>query len=182
VATRLWTLGCVRANGASERRGAPFLHEATHELLASTRRTSATAGDATPVRYPLWLTEGLADYVARVVADQFGIIEEGPFGTPTLSGADAVCAELALTPDGAKRLPFVGADAVPDLLFTTDRARFAPTFCSCSLSGRTHRSRCAHQPVRPHANRLSRPSGRRRGSPAPVVTEWRTRLGLHTGS
>jgi len=63
---------------------APFLHEATHELLASTRRTSATAGDATPVRYPLWLTEGLADYVARVVADQLGIIEEGPFGTPTL--------------------------------------------------------------------------------------------------
>jgi hypothetical protein len=167
---------------------APFLHEATHELLASTRRTSATAGDATPVRYPLWLTEGLADYVARVVADQLGIIEEGPFGTPTLSGADAVCAERALTPDGAKMLPFVGADAVPDLLFTTDRARFAPTFYSCSLSFTKHLAEhigldalinlFALTPT----DLVARMEGVA-GRPLPVVvTEWRTRLGLHEGS
>ena len=41
---------------------APFLHEATHELLASTRT------DRTPGTQPLWLIEGLPDYIARLVA------------------------------------------------------------------------------------------------------------------
>jgi hypothetical protein len=164
---------------------APFLHETVHELLASRRRASATSGDATPVRYPLWLTEGMADYVARVVADQLGIIEAGPFGTPTLSGVDTVCAERARTPDGAKTLPFVGVDAVPDVLFTTDRARFAPTFYSCSLSFTKHLAE--HIGLDALINLFSlTPTelGARMdgvaGHPLPViVTEWRTKLGLH---
>jgi hypothetical protein len=115
---------------------APFLHEATHELLASTR--TAPADGMAPVRRPLWLTEGLADYIARLVADQLGISEQGPFGTPNLSGVDAVCAERARTADGASMLPFIGANAVPEVLFTTERAKFAPTFYSCAFSFTKH--------------------------------------------
>lgn len=110
---------------------APFLHEAVHELLASRRLRPASPDGP---RAPLWLTEGLPDYVARVVAAELGITEEGPFGTPALSGVDAVCAERARTADGATMLPFVAGPGRPDVLFTTDRARFAPTFYSCSFS------------------------------------------------
>lgn len=31
-------------------------------------------------------------------------------------------------------VPFVGSDRRPDVLFTTDRARFAPTFYTCAFS------------------------------------------------
>jgi len=113
---------------------APYLHEATHELLASKRRD---AGQPATVR-PLWLTEGLPDYIARLVAQDRGITEEGPFGTPTLDGVDATCAERARTADGATMLPFVGAPGRPEILFTTDRQRFAPTFYACSFSLTKH--------------------------------------------
>jgi hypothetical protein len=111
---------------------APFLHEATHELLASTRTDRSSGGP--PSTRPLWLTEGLADYFARLVAGEIGIIETGPFDTPTIAGADAICAERARTEDGAAMIPYIGRDERPEVLFTTDRRRFAPTFYACSLS------------------------------------------------
>jgi hypothetical protein len=113
---------------------APYLHEATHELLASTRVDPAPSAGAPPVRRPLWLTEGLPDYVAQLVATEIGMTEEGPFASGGLSGADRVCAERARTADGATMLPLVGGPGRPDVLFTTDRARFAPTFYTCALS------------------------------------------------
>jgi len=106
---------------------APYLHEATHELLASTRTGGAGAR-------PLWLTEGLPDYFARLVAAELGTTEAGPFDTPTIATADAICAERARTPDGAAMLPYVGGNGRPQVLFTTDRGRFAATFYTCSLS------------------------------------------------
>src|SRR5215204_3146435 len=74
---------------------APFLHEATHELLASKHKPPANIVDSAVVRDPLWLIEGMADYVSRLVAPEFGIVEAGPFGTPTVDGVDGVCAERA---------------------------------------------------------------------------------------
>jgi hypothetical protein len=113
---------------------APYLHEATHELLRSKLGPLPRKGaDPSQIR-PLWFTEGLPDYVAHVVADEVGITEEGPFGTPTISGVDAVCAQRARTADGATILTSVGTSERPEALFTTDRQRFAPTFYSCSFS------------------------------------------------
>jgi len=109
---------------------APYLHEATHELLASNRRN----GGAEPAARPLWLTEGLPEYVARVVAADVGMVERGPWDTPTIAGVDAICTERGHTPDGATMIPFVGSNNRPDVLFTTDRSRFAPTFYTCSFS------------------------------------------------
>src|SRR5215469_5965276 len=57
---------------------APFLHEATHELLASKNNGPSSAGGARPAFRPIWLMEGLPDYIARVVADEQGMTEEGP--------------------------------------------------------------------------------------------------------
>jgi len=111
---------------------APFLHEATHELLASTRTDRSPGAPAT--RRPLWLTEGLPDYFARLVAAEIGTPESGPFDTPTINGADAICAARARTSDGAAMVAYIGTDERPEALFTTDRGRFAPTFYTCSLS------------------------------------------------
>jgi hypothetical protein len=111
---------------------APFLHEATHELLASTRMDRPSGGPR--MLRPLWLTEGMPDYIARLVAADLGVTEVGPFDTPTIAGADAICAERARTPDGATMIPYIGTNERPDVLFTTDRSRFAPTFYTCSLS------------------------------------------------
>ena len=82
-------------------------------------------------------------------------------------------------------LPFIGANAAPDVLFTTDRARFAPTFYSCSLSFTKHLAE--HIGLDALINLFSlTPTelGARMdgvaGHPLPViVTEWRTKLGLH---
>lgn len=115
---------------------APFLHEATHELLASKR--AAPSGAVSAVRRPLWLTEGLPDYLTRLAADALGIVETGPFSTPSLDGVDGVCGQRARTADGGTMLPFIGTAARPEVLFTTDRARFAPTFYSCAFSFTKH--------------------------------------------
>jgi hypothetical protein len=111
---------------------APFLHEATHELLASTRTDRTPAG--TPARRPLWLTEGLPDYIARLVAANAGMTEAGPFGTPTIAGVDNVCTERARTANGAAMMPYIGGGGRPEVLYTTERSRFAPTFYACSFS------------------------------------------------
>jgi len=75
---------------------APFLHEATHELLASTRR-----GGRPPIpSRPLWLTEGLPDYIARLVAADLGTTESGPFDVPMISKDRRVAAGVA-QPDQA---------------------------------------------------------------------------------
>ena len=52
----------------------------------------------------------------------------------TLAGVDAGVRGTRPTPDGATMLPYVGGDERPDILFTTDRSRFAPTFYACSFS------------------------------------------------
>jgi hypothetical protein len=111
---------------------APFLHEATHELLASTRTDRTPAG--TPARRPLWLTEGLPDYIARLVAANAGMTEAGPFDTPTIAGVDNVCTERARTANGAAMMPYIGGGGRPEVLYTTERSRFAPTFYACSFS------------------------------------------------
>jgi hypothetical protein len=113
---------------------APYLHEAAHELLASSAVDTPATDGALRVRRPLWLTEGVPDYIAQVVAGEVGIVEVGPFASGGLAGADAVCAERARSTDGASMLPFVGGPGRPDVLFTTDRGRFAPTFYTCALS------------------------------------------------
>jgi hypothetical protein len=113
---------------------APLMHEALHELLASTRRGSVGADARSTVRLPLWLTEGLPEYIAQRVADDLGLPEPGPFASGGLRAVDETCAGRARTADGAAMLGFIGRPERPALLFTTDRARYAPTFYSCALS------------------------------------------------
>ena len=121
--------------------GAPFLHEAVHELLAppppfspdeypdSLTQERAAAG------FPLWLSEGLADYVAQATAAATGFREGDVFEIGGLARVDSVCvARLAASPRRAQILDKVGGQGFLEALFTTERAEVAPIYYACSQS------------------------------------------------
>jgi hypothetical protein len=115
---------------------APYLHEAGHELLAAFVRSAADSERAArPVAArPLWLTEGLADYVAQTAAARAGVREGDVFDIGGLTGADAACRDRLKGPHGPEILPFIGALGGPAALFTTERMEVAPTFYACGFS------------------------------------------------
>ena len=80
----------------------------------------------------------MPDYIARLVAADLGTTESGPFETPMIADADGICAQRARTAEGATMIPYIGGTERPEVLFTTDRSRFAPTFYTCSLSFVNH--------------------------------------------
>ena len=116
---------------------APFLHEAGHELLATfSRPLTPEPGRFERVRAkrPLWLAEGLADYVGQTAATRAGVKEGDVFDIGGLEGTDAACRERLKGPRGPEILPFIGALGAPEALFTTDRQQVAPTFYACGTS------------------------------------------------
>jgi hypothetical protein len=115
---------------------APYLHEAAHELLATAEAEAAfRANDLKRLQArPLWLSEGLADYLAQSAASKAGTAEGDVFGTGGLEGADRTCADRLRQPAGPTILPFIGANGRPEGLFTTDRQTVAPTFYTCAFS------------------------------------------------
>jgi len=111
---------------------APFLHEAGHELLAR-----ASIGSVSPqrrIQNPLWLMEGLADYVGQTAAAQAGMVEGDVFAVGGLGGVDRTCATRLGGPIGEDISRFMGAPGGPPALFTTDRQTVAPTFYACAFS------------------------------------------------
>jgi hypothetical protein len=121
---------------------APFLHEAGHELLATFARPVGATDPAQRERVlssrPLWLGEGLADYVGQTAASRAGVTEGDVFDIGGLAGADAACRERLKGPRGADVLPFIGAVGAPAALFTTDRQQVAPIFYACGTSFTKH--------------------------------------------
>ena len=120
---------------------APYLHEAAHELLATFSQPlepDASRIERVRVSRPLWLTEGLADYVAQTAAARAGIREGDVFNIGGLAGADASCRDRLKGPRGAEVLSFIGALGAPAALFTTERSEVAPTFYACGTSFTKH--------------------------------------------
>jgi hypothetical protein len=115
---------------------APYLHEAMHELLATpgTREAVAAERVARTKSRPLWLAEGLPDYVAQSAAERVGLTEGDVFDTGGLGGVDKTCAERLESSAGSGVLSFMGAPGRPDALFTTERPTVAPTFYACAFS------------------------------------------------
>ena len=66
--------GAVFISIARVRAGAPFLHEAAHELLAPKppfapwEYRDSVEGERALTQFPVWLNEGLADYLAQTSA------------------------------------------------------------------------------------------------------------------
>lgn len=120
---------------------APFLHEAAHELLAPAgafhpdEYADSLAGERAAERFPLWLSEGLPDYLAQATASAAGFHEGDVFAIGGLAQADSVCAaRLANSPRRNEILERVGGPGFLPALFTTERRDVAPVFYACSQS------------------------------------------------
>jgi len=120
---------------------APFLHEASHELLAASapfapfEYADTLLSRRSAERWPLWLTEGLPDYLAQRVAAEERLHEGDVFAIGGLAVADSVCAARAATnPRREEMLRVVGATGRVEALFTTDRGTVAPAFYACAQS------------------------------------------------
>src|SRR6185295_3105245 len=86
------------------------------------------------IRNPLWLMEGLADYVCQTAAVQSGTVEGDVFAVGGLAGVDRTCATRLGAPVAEDVVRFMGAPGGPAALFTTDRQTVAPTFYACAFS------------------------------------------------
>jgi hypothetical protein len=118
---------------------APFLHESAHELLFP--QPSSAPDDPSHVgtrvllaSRPVWLIEGMADYVAQTVAAETGFAEGDVFAVGGLAQADKTCAQRLQGPRGAEVLRSIGEAGAPAALYTTERQAVAPTFYACAQS------------------------------------------------
>jgi hypothetical protein len=117
---------------------APFLHEASHELLAPARPfygwefADSAAGRRANEERPLWLFEGIPDVLAHTVAPEVALHEGDVFAVGGLDRADSTCAaRVRASPRGAEVLATVGRGARLAALFTTERQQVAPVFYAC---------------------------------------------------
>jgi hypothetical protein len=118
---------------------APFLHESAHELLfpqpPSAPDDPSPAGMRVPLASrPVWLSEGMADYVAQTVAAETGFAEGDVFNVGGLARVDTTCMQRLQGPRGAEVLRSIGEAGAPEALFTTERQAVAPTFYACAQS------------------------------------------------
>ncbi|HEV8363589.1 MAG TPA: hypothetical protein VGQ52_08710 [Gemmatimonadaceae bacterium] len=122
-------------------RGAPFLHEASHELLAPERPFygeeygDTAQGRRAEDQIPLWLFEGLPDVLAQTVTAETGLRDGDVFSIGGLARVDSTCAaRVRGSARGAEVLAAVGRSSALAALFTTDRPQVAPIFYACSQS------------------------------------------------
>ena len=124
---------------------APFLHEASHELLAPQRPFNPWEfSDSVTQRQraessPLWLLEGLPDYLAQLAASRAGVREGDVFDAGDRTKVDSVCAaRVRAAPLAAAAVGTIGGAGRPPQLFTTERGTVAPVFYPCSHSFTKH--------------------------------------------
>jgi hypothetical protein len=124
------------------RRGeAPFLHEASHELLTprgpffADEYPDGGEQERRAAQFPQWLSEGLPDYLAQSVAKATGFPEGDVFEVGGLDKVDSSCAvRLANSARRDEILTKIGGQGRLGALFTEDREVVAPTYYACSQS------------------------------------------------
>jgi len=133
--------GVFIAMARARERSAPFLHEAVHELLAAPppfypfEHGDSIAWERAAAKFPYWLTEGLADYLAQTTAAEWGFPEGDVFEVGGLGKVDSVCAaRLAENPRGDEIRERIGRTGPLRALFTAERGEVAPTYYACSQS------------------------------------------------
>lgn len=124
---------------------APFIHEALHEILAPQPPFSPWEFPDSAQQLqraessPLWLLEGLPDYLAQVAASRTGVPEGDIFEAGGPATIDSVCAaRVRANPAVAAAIQAVGRSGRPPQLFTTERSTVAPVFYPCSHSFTKH--------------------------------------------
>lgn len=116
---------------------APWLHEAVHEMLntnAGNWFNESIPEDVWAKNMPLWLSEGLPDYISMQVSQKLKLRWYDVFTNSLLTNIDSVCREDLKRSNADSILSFIGKRGAMTELFGKDRPRYAPTFYHCSCS------------------------------------------------
>lgn len=113
----------------------PWLHEALHIIFRSKRGSwGDVSREERAALMPLWLTEGLPDYVDMRIAHQEKFSRFDLWKDGGLLKTDSTCRSKLLGEPGEYILKFVGSPGSPPELFGEQRGQYAPTFYNCSSS------------------------------------------------
>lgn len=113
---------------------APWLHEAIHEMLNTKAAGSISEKEWEAYEPHLWLSEGLADYIAEQVSQQRNLPRFDPLANAIVENVDSLCKEDLKRKRIAYILSFIGRKGTMPELFSKERLTYAPTFYHCSCS------------------------------------------------
>lgn len=116
---------------------APWLHEAVHEMLNT--NTGNWFNESIPEEIwvknmPLWLSEGLPDYISMQVSQKLKLRQFDVFTNSLRINVDNVCREDLKGSKADSILSFIGRKGVLTALSGKERQLYAPTFYHCSCS------------------------------------------------
>lgn len=116
---------------------APWLHEVIHEILYS-RSGSWYSLDISDNEFkssmPLWLFEGLPDYIAIDISSKENWPFFDVFSNSFITDVDSLFVKEIKSEKGTYILSFIGSKGVMPELFSADRALYAPAFYHGSTS------------------------------------------------
>ncbi|MEO8146420.1 MAG: hypothetical protein ABI723_02225 [Bacteroidia bacterium] len=116
---------------------APWLHEVIHEMLYS-KTGSWNSNNVTEKEWsekmPLWLFEGLPDYISLQVSLSENLPWFDVFSDNYQTNIDTLFAEELKSQKGSYILSFIGSKGVMPELFSNDRIYYAPAFYHGSSS------------------------------------------------
>jgi hypothetical protein len=118
---------------------APWLHEALHEMLntkAGNWISQSIPEEVWASNIPLWLSEGLPDYISMQVSQNLKLPLYNVFSNSflTLNNIDSICKKDLEGSKADSILFFIGRKGALTALFGKERRLYAPTFYHCSCS------------------------------------------------
>jgi hypothetical protein len=120
-----------------KQRKAPWLHEAIHEMLnakAGNWLSDSITDEVWAKNMPLWLSEGLPDYISMRVSQKHNLPLFDVFTNSLLTNVDSVCKKDLKGNKADSILFFIGKRGAMPALFGNERRLYAPTFYHCSCS------------------------------------------------
>lgn len=117
---------------------APWLHEVLHEMLYS-KSEQLNSGRMTEKerdeKFPLWLYEGLPDYISLKVSIKEKLSYFDVFSNSDKYNIDSLFINDIITAKAHYIISFIGSKGVMPELFSNDRVQYAPAFYhgSCSF-------------------------------------------------
>ncbi|MFT4018473.1 MAG: hypothetical protein QM668_16025 [Agriterribacter sp.] len=116
---------------------APWLHEVMHEMLNTKKGnwlSSTISEDIWLRNMPLWLSEGLPDYISLLVSQQQQLPLFDVFANTLIVDPDSICKNDLKGDKADSILTFIGTKGVMPQLLGKQRRLYAPAFYHCSCS------------------------------------------------
>lgn len=116
---------------------APWLHEATHEMLNTKNgnwSNDSITLEVAAKNSPLWLSEGLPEYISLTASQKYKLPMFDVQSKSFLTNIDSICREDLKGKLADTVLSFIGKKGVLIPLFSKERRLYAPIFYHCSCS------------------------------------------------